>query len=99
LDFAFCVLAAVENIRRGNPGRISFTENDLLINLVPDGTKVTVKRSWDPTTATCSIDELVATSREFCRNVIDFTVQKYPEFQKNPFFARMKKMQAELSSD
>jgi len=97
LDFVYRVLAAAENAHRGIPGQISFTENDLLISLVPDGTEVTVTRSWDPAAATCSVDDLVAASCEFCKDLIDDTVRKYPAFQGNPFFSKLQKMQAALS--
>ncbi|MGQ4362337.1 hypothetical protein [Streptomyces sp. SAS_272] len=99
LDFTFCILLAVEKLSRGDAGRISFTENDLSIDLVPDDAEVTLKRSWDPEVATCSFGDLIAASREFCGDVINFIAHKYPRFRENPFFSKLKEMQAELSSD
>ncbi|MFB7115893.1 hypothetical protein [Streptomyces sp. NPDC056190] len=96
LDFVFCVLLAARDIRQGNPGRISFTENDLLVHFTPDGDTVTVTRSWDPVSGHCTVTEFLAVASRFSREVLDFIALRYPAFQGNPAHRKLVGMVGEL---
>ncbi|MGW2492684.1 hypothetical protein ACWCV9_36545 [Streptomyces sp. NPDC001606] len=96
IDFAFCLLSAAKEIQKGNPGRVSFTENDLLIHFVPDGEKVVMERSWDPVRAACNLHELSAAVSGFCYGILEFITQRYPDFQQNPACSKLTAMLNEL---
>ncbi|WP_433452076.1 hypothetical protein ACQPXS_28475 [Streptomyces sp. CA-142005] len=98
LDFVFCVLLAAGDIRQGNPGRISFTENDLLIHLTRDGETVTVTRSWDSVPGHCTVTDFFAVASRFSREVLEFIVRRYPAFQMNPARGKLVGMVGELKA-
>lgn len=98
LDFVFCVLLAARHIQQGNPGRISFTENDLLIHFTPDGESVTVTRSWDPVTGSCTVAEFLAAAYRFSSEVLEFIDEWYPSFQENPAHQKLAGMVEELKA-
>ncbi|WP_103843863.1 hypothetical protein [Streptomyces sp. Ru72] len=96
LDFVFCLLLAARDIRQGNPGRISFTENDLLIHFTLDGETVTVTRSWDPVLGHCAVAEFLAVAFRFSSEVLEFISRRYPTFQENPAHRKLIGMVGEL---
>jgi hypothetical protein len=96
LDFVFCLILAARDIRQGNPGRISFTENDLLIHFTLDGETVTVTRSWDPATGHCTVAEFFAVAYRFSSEVLELIVRRYPAFQENPAHGKLVGMVEEL---
>ncbi|GGN90595.1 hypothetical protein GCM10011579_086620 [Streptomyces albiflavescens] len=98
LDFVFCVLLAAGDIRQGNPGRISFTENDLLIHFTRDGETVTVTRSWDPVPGHCTVAEFLAVAARFSTDVLEFIARRYPAFQANPARGKLVGMVGELKA-
>ncbi|MEU6282110.1 hypothetical protein [Streptomyces sp. NPDC047028] len=96
LDFAFSLLFAVKEVRQGDPGSISFTENDLLIHCIPDGLDLVVQRSWDPEAGSCGVQEIIAEAVRFSREILGFIVQKYPTFRNNSTHEKLMTMIAEF---
>ncbi|MFI6359559.1 hypothetical protein ACIBJF_44875 [Streptomyces sp. NPDC050743] len=98
LDFVFCLVLAARDLRQGNPGRISFTENDMLIHFTPDGELVTVTRSWDPVTGHCTVAEFLAAAYRFSSKVLEFIDERYPTFRENPAHQKLAGMVEELKA-
>ncbi|GHJ98421.1 hypothetical protein SY2F82_02190 [Streptomyces sp. Y2F8-2] len=98
LDFVFCVLLAAHDVQHGNPGCISFTENDMLIHFTPEGETVTVTRSWDPVPGHCTVTELLAAASRFSREALEFIAGRYPAFRKNPAHQKLAGMVGELKA-
>ncbi|MFB6962844.1 hypothetical protein ACFCYB_39210 [Streptomyces sp. NPDC056309] len=98
LDFVFCVLLTACDIQQGNPGYISFTENELLVHFTRDGETVTVTRSWDPVSGHCTVTEFLTVSSRFSREVLEFIARRYPAFQENPTHRKLVDMVGELST-
>ncbi|WP_406104499.1 hypothetical protein OG698_20125 [Streptomyces sp. NBC_01003] len=81
LDFMFCLLLSSKAVREGNSGRISFTESDLLIELVSTGETLTISRSWDPVAGNCTIAEFQAGVSLFSGEALELIARRYPAFQ------------------
>jgi hypothetical protein len=97
LDFVFCLLLAAREVRNGDRGIISFTENDLEIYFDPSDGEVAVTRSWDPVSGSCDIGEFLAEAARFCGEILEFIVQQYPTFRENPAYLKLNGMVDELA--
>lgn len=96
LDFMYCLLLSALAIRGGGDGRISFTETDVVIDIVRDGSDLKIQRSWDPVLGRCGVDEFIAAVSRFTDDGLDFIVGRYPAFQNNPTHQKLISFRSEL---
>ncbi|MEV5959782.1 hypothetical protein AB0M11_39630 [Streptomyces sp. NPDC051987] len=92
IDFVDALLVAARNVRQGIVGTIGFTENDLVIEFRPEGETVTVVRSWDAPPGTCGIEEFVTAVSDFCNEILQYIVLRYPAFRENSMYSKLAEM-------
>ncbi|MFK4225221.1 hypothetical protein [Streptomyces sp. NPDC019890] len=92
LDFMYCLLLSARAIRAGEDGRVTFTESDVVIDFVRDGSDLKILRSWDPAPGHCGTDEFIAAVSRFTTDALEFITGKYPAFCKNPTFQKLMTM-------
>ncbi|MEU3916748.1 hypothetical protein [Streptomyces sp. NPDC029004] len=97
LDFLYCLLLSARAIREGENGRVSFTESDVLIDFVRDGSDLKVLRSWDPVPGHCGTDEFIAAVCRFTADCLEFITGEYPAFRKNPTFRKLTLFRSEFA--
>ena len=97
LDFMYCLLLSARAIREGENGCVSFTESDVVIDFVRDGSDLKILRSWDPAPGHCGTDEFIATVGQFTADGLEFITGKYPAFRKNPTFQKLTLFRSELA--
>ncbi|MET9515939.1 hypothetical protein [Streptomyces sp. NPDC002994] len=95
VDFMYCLVLSACAVREGDSGRISFTESDVLINIVPDGPELKILRSWAPAPGRCGKGEFLAAVSRFVTDGLEFLAVKYPAFRNNPTFQKLTDMNAE----
>ena len=96
LDFIFGLLWVAGNVRNGKAGRVGFTESDVSIGFQPEGSGLTVLRSFDPVLGRCGTDELLNGVNLFVDAGLDFIVEKYPVFAENETYHKLRALRAEL---
>ncbi|WP_328670255.1 hypothetical protein OG905_16120 [Streptomyces sp. NBC_00322] len=89
LDFMYCLLLSAQSIRGGGKGRVSFTESDMLIELVPQAPELKILRSWDPVPGNCGTDEFVVAVTRFTDAGLGFIADRYPAFRNNPTYQKL----------
>jgi hypothetical protein len=89
VDFMYCLVLSARAIRQGETGRISFTESDVLINIVPDGPELKILRSWEPAAGRCGTEEFLTAVQCFVTDGLEFLAGKYPPFRDNPAFQKL----------
>ncbi|MGI5402459.1 hypothetical protein ACQEVG_24040 [Streptomyces sp. CA-135486] len=89
LDFMCGLLLTAQSIRGGGKGRVSFTESDMLIELVTQGPELKILRSWDPVPGNCGTDEFVVAVTRFTDDGLGLIVDRYPAFQNNPTYLKL----------
>ncbi|GAA4827053.1 hypothetical protein [Streptomyces ziwulingensis] len=96
IDFIFCILIAASDVRKGNIGKVTFTENDMVVQFAPSGLDVSVVRSWDSLHGLCEIGEFFSGAIEFCGELLQCIVQNFPAFRRNPAHSKLVGMLADL---
>ncbi|MEU9009974.1 hypothetical protein AB0D12_09330 [Streptomyces sp. NPDC048479] len=100
VDFMFCLLLSAREIRQGESGSISFTENDRVLGFTPgapDSTELVVTNSWDSQVGNCEASEFLAAASRFVDEGLEFIVQQYPLFANNPTYRKLTDLRAELA--
>ncbi|KUM74741.1 hypothetical protein [Streptomyces curacoi] len=103
LDFMFCLLLAAHQVKAGEEGTISFTENDMTIQIAPVGEAdpsedqhLAITRSWDPRAGECGRSEFVQGVAHFAESGPADILARYPSFAENPTRAKLEQLRATL---
>ncbi|ROQ32180.1 hypothetical protein EDD98_1154 [Streptomyces sp. PanSC19] len=97
LDFMYCLLLSAQAVREGGEGRVSFTESDMLIEFVPQGTQLKILRSWNPVAGFCGTGEFFAAVSRFADDCLGFIVDRYPAFRDNPTHQKLVGFRSEMA--
>jgi hypothetical protein len=97
LDFLYCLLLSARSIREGGNGCVSFTETDVVIDIIRDGSDLKILRSWDPVPGHCETDEFISAVSRFTADILKFITGKYPAFRNNPTFQKLTLFRSELA--
>jgi hypothetical protein len=89
VDFMFCLLYAVQGIREGGTGEVGFTESDQIIEFIPKGDLILMKKTWDPEVWIIDRGEFFTTSKKFCDDVLKFISREYPDFIANSVYSKL----------
>ncbi|TQK52321.1 hypothetical protein FBY35_2752 [Streptomyces sp. SLBN-118] len=99
VDFMFCLLLSAREIRQGESGRISFTENDRVLGFTPTAPgsiELVVTNSWDSQVGNCEVSEFLAAVSRFVDEGLEFIVERYSLFANNPTYRKLTGLRAEL---
>lgn len=89
-DFLWSMKGALEDLERGEPTNIGFTENADLIDFLPDGEQVRVSCSYATAEAVCDRVDLRNACLVLRETVLSQLVVDHPRLAANPALAELR---------